>query len=317
MKLSYQVIYKDVDNIVELCGYDGMSSYDRNACSAVLWKMVKFLSSRNAGLMAEFMQNTGCNFTDTLNWILANAFSIGTYKGNAQVGSQLRSRIIQSFRRLGSDSVYCLEKIYELLTEADADNRLIGLLWLYKEGMSFMTKKTSKKRDFDCYFKFFETIAKEKGFNEFKNIMSKIKMYENANYAAMYGNAVKLSTIHGAKGLEWKHVILLAYDNISFPDVDYMVSKQDISSIDMQAYIDGERRLAYVGITRAVDSLTIITDKDNMSLFGLEALGGYNQNTFDGSYLDFAKYVKSHNYTTPENMRLSESYTEFKYKKEE
>ena len=309
MKLTYQTIFKDIMNIVELCGDDNSASYDRNACSAVVWKMVKYLSGKNSALLAEFMQNTGCSFADSISWILANVYSIGTYTGYAQVNAQVKAKISSSFKKLGSESIYSLKKINELLTKANKDDRLLGFLWLYKEGMSFLTKKKNKQRNFNCYYKFFETLARERGFDGFKNAMTQIKLYEIS--AGQLGNTVKLSTIHGAKGLEWKHVFILAYDNISFPDVDYMVSKEDISTVDMQAYIDGERRLAYVAMTRAIDSLTIVTDAKNMSLFGLEALGGFNSRMFNGSYLDFAKFVKSRGYMTPANMHLPEEYEHY------
>lgn len=316
MKLSYQTIFKDVMNMVELCGDENSASYDRNACSAVLWKMVKYLNMKNSALLAEFMQNTGCSFADSISWILANVYSIGTYTGYAQVPAQTKSKIMANFKKLGSETIFSFKKINELLNTSNKNDRILGFLWLYKEGMSFLTKKKNKQRNFNCYYKFFETIAKEDGFDGLKNVMTKIKLYESSDFGTIGGNSVRISTIHGAKGLEWKHVFILAYDNISFPDVDYMVSKQDISSIDMQTYIDGERRLAYVCMTRAIDSLTIVTDAKNMSLFGLEALGGYNNRMFNGSYLDFAKFVKSHNYITPANMHLPEEYTHFIVTKE-
>lgn len=297
MKLSYQTIYKDMENLVELCGNESMSSYDRNACSAVLWKLVKFMGGKNSALISEFMQHTGCSFTDALSWILANIFYIGEYQGNIQVNAQFKARMSGSFKRFATETVYSLETIYNLLTQETMDNRLVGLIGLYEKGMQFTLKKVNKKRNFSCYFSFFYHIAKDKGFNEFKNLLAKMKLYEMSN-CAIYGNTVKLSTIHGAKGLEWKHVILLAYDNISFPDVDYMISKQDISSVDMQAYIDGERRLAYVGVTRAIETLTVVTDKKNLSLFGLEAFGACNKIAGSNDYLDFAKLLKSHGYTT-------------------
>lgn len=297
MKLSYQTIYKDMENIVELCGSDTTSSYDRNACSAVLWKLIKFMGGKNSALISEFMQHTGCSFTNALSWILANIFYIGQYQGNISVNAQFKARMIGSFKRFATETVYCLESVYKLLTEESMDDRLIGLIALYKEGMQFTLKKVNKKRNFNCYLSFFYDIAKNKGYNEFKNLLNKMKLYEMSNCAA-YGSTVRLSTIHGSKGLEWKHVILLAYDNISFPDVDYMLSKQDIASVDMQAYIDGERRLAYVGITRAIETLTVVSDKKNLSLFGLEAFGACSKSVGSNDYLNFAKLLKSHNYST-------------------
>ncbi|GAA3650785.1 ATP-dependent helicase [Microbacterium marinilacus] len=58
---------------------------------------------------------------------------------------------------------------------------------------------------------------------------------------------VTLSTLHAAKGLEWPHVHILGFSEGLLP-ISYA------SSLDG---VDEERRLAYVGITRAARSLSI------------------------------------------------------------
>ncbi len=60
-------------------------------------------------------------------------------------------------------------------------------------------------------------------------------------------NKVKLMTIHAAKGLEWPCVILIGCNEGILP------SKQSIEAED----VEGERRLMYVAMTRARDSLIL------------------------------------------------------------
>ena len=68
---------------------------------------------------------------------------------------------------------------------------------------------------------------------------------------------VLLMTIHGAKGLEFTHVYLAGMEDGVFPG--YIT----ISSGDMED-LEEERRLAYVGITRAREELTITSARARM-----------------------------------------------------
>ncbi len=57
-----------------------------------------------------------------------------------------------------------------------------------------------------------------------------------------------LSTIHQAKGLEWKFVFIIGVCDNHFPSI---YSKNDISALEE------ERRIFYVGVTRAKEDLYI------------------------------------------------------------
>lgn len=70
-------------------------------------------------------------------------------------------------------------------------------------------------------------------------------------------NRVLLMTLHPAKGLEFPHVYLAGLEDGVFPS--YMT----IASDDPSA-VEEERRLAYVGITRAKEDLTITCAKQRM-----------------------------------------------------
>lgn len=67
-------------------------------------------------------------------------------------------------------------------------------------------------------------------------------------------DGVCLTTVHNAKGLEWKYVFLVGFEQENFPGSKIMDTE------DMES----ERRLAYVAFTRAKDVLRIFAAQDRV-----------------------------------------------------
>jgi DNA helicase-2/ATP-dependent DNA helicase PcrA len=65
----------------------------------------------------------------------------------------------------------------------------------------------------------------------------------------------ELSTIHGAKGREWNQVVLVAADDQTLPHRRSLESSGQTAGDDEEG-LEGERRLAYVAFTRAMNTLT-------------------------------------------------------------
>ena len=67
-------------------------------------------------------------------------------------------------------------------------------------------------------------------------------------------NSVRLSTFHQAKGLEFKNVFMVAMENGIFPSIN----------IESEKELEEERRICYVGITRAKENLFLTYSNSRM-----------------------------------------------------
>ncbi len=96
----------------------------------------------------------------------------------------------------------------------------------------------------------------EKGptLQEFLNEVSLVADIDNADMAS---DRVLMMTLHSAKGLEFSHVYIVGMEDGLFP------GDRSIMSTDRED-MEEERRLAYVGITRAKDDLTLTASSSRM-----------------------------------------------------
>jgi DNA helicase-2/ATP-dependent DNA helicase PcrA len=88
--------------------------------------------------------------------------------------------------------------------------------------------------------------------NEYEQIIKQFVKNKNKD-------CVTLSTIHSAKGLEWNNVFMIDINDGIFP------GNQIIEDNNIEA-IEEERRLFYVGMTRAKYKLFLFGDEDNIFL---------------------------------------------------
>lgn len=90
------------------------------------------------------------------------------------------------------------------------------------------------------------------GFLEEVSLMTDIDNYDE------YADTVVLMTMHSAKGLEFPFIFLPGFEESIFPGIQSMYNP---------AEVEEERRLAYVGITRAKEKLYILNASSRM-IFG-------------------------------------------------
>jgi DNA helicase-2/ATP-dependent DNA helicase PcrA len=124
----------------------------------------------------------------------------------------------------------------EASDEEDAENRIENIDELISKIVSF-----EETHDRPTLGEFLEEVA----------LVADIDRVEEGS------NRVLLMTLHSAKGLEFPHVYMAGMEDGIFPSYMTIVA-------DDPAEIEEERRLAYVGITRAKEDLTLCYAKIRM-----------------------------------------------------
>ena len=115
-------------------------------------------------------------------------------------------------------------------------------------------------------------------------------------------NAVVLMTIHSAKGLEFPNVFMVGMENGLFPSM---------SDLDKEDQMEEARRLCYVGITRAKETL-YMTSSEVRRVFGRTV--SYSQSDFIGEIRnDLKEYInqRSTNGSAKEGMYATPSKSSF------
>jgi len=97
-------------------------------------------------------------------------------------------------------------------------------------------------------------------------------VHHKDNEFDMLEERIKVLTIHSSKGLEFPVVFLLGLTEDELPwrhDSRFVDEDEE----EVQLYIEDERRLCYVGMTRAAEALYLLTVKENESRFLQELVG--------------------------------------------
>ena len=101
----------------------------------------------------------------------------------------------------------------------------------------------------------------EAGLSELAAFLSHAALEAGEGQGEAWQDCVQLMTLHSAKGLEFPHVFLVGMEDGLFPSQ---------KSTEEPGRLEEERRLAYVGITRARESL-VLTYAESRRLHGVES----------------------------------------------
>lgn len=131
-------------------------------------------------------------------------------------------------------------------------------------------------RELMAVAKEFEAIADEPDLSSF---LTRISLVSDLDAANLEQDAVKMMTLHLAKGLEFPIVFLTGLEEGLFPH---------FRSLDSPAAMEEERRLLYVGITRAADLLYMTFARKRMLLGRRPGASG----SFSANYAIPSRFLK-------------------------
>ncbi len=129
----------------------------------------------------------------------------------------------------------------------------------YIEYLKESDEETSEDRENNVGELMSKVVAFEESHDEvtLSEFLEEVALVADIDKVGEDNNRVLLMTLHSAKGLEFSHVYLSGMEDGIFPS--YMTI-----TADGNEEMEEERRLAYVGITRAKDELTLTCAKRRM-----------------------------------------------------
>lgn len=264
-------VIKDLKVCVELAS----NTYNFNIVTPNLWKLVCKLSVKNCSIIAQIMKDCGCTFLQAVKTFLiesGNCYEEGIENDSVRPVNINNREVRGTF--ICNDAVISLKDLYKTIRDkepADAAIEIIKRYRMLNVGFLYKSDDSVKQVEGDC--KYFIELLKS-GINVYNETMEKTKNLSEFEIEPTR-DCINLSTMHGAKGKEWKHVILMGIDGNSCPARDRISTLLDTKDgmISVKDLVEQERRLFYVAFTRAKEELTIITDLKNMSPFMLETFG--------------------------------------------
>ena len=185
-----------------------------------------------------------------------------------------------------------IKKTSDLINKTNLED--IGIFIIEESGYLQMLENEKNK------LKQIENESRIDNLKEFVNALSEFDNLDdflehvglvNENQKKTYSNSVKLMTLHAAKGLEFDHVYLPGWEEGIFPSSRALEQNSTKS-------LEEERRLAYVGITRAKFDL-------NLSYATSRYTYGINNYSLPSRFLNEISKIEKNTTNTIENYSSS------------
>ena len=185
--------------------------------------------------------------------------TIERLRSEASISDKSMFEVVNSGKELG------FKNLIIDLTNESKNTDLVGLVdvILDKTGIR---KELEEKNDLESDIRLenlneFKSIAlafQEKGIFSLEEFLENISLVSDKNEYKEVDDGINLMTLHSAKGLEFNDVFLVGMEEGIFPHN---------RSFESESELEEERRLCYVGITRAKEHLWLMNAKKR-TLFG-------------------------------------------------
>ncbi len=194
------------------------------------------------------------NVLEIANGLGMSAFEVCERADEFQKTSRSASKLM-GFAKLIRNFQQCIEDgmgLNDLLQEVLEDTKYLSYL---NEDPETYEDRVNNIKELSSMFVKYEEESEDANLSEFLEDVALISDIDSYNEDE---DAVVLMTLHSAKGLEFPVVFIPGMEEGIFPGNQSMFSEEDLEE---------ERRLAYVGITRAKKKLYLISSAQRM-LYG-------------------------------------------------
>ncbi|GHU92617.1 hypothetical protein FACS1894208_00060 [Clostridia bacterium] len=215
------------------------------------------------GTLPEWLEYVLSTFVPALGVVSADDNSY------ADAGKQWKEAMQEYYRNGGLSNSGAMDSIQRLYAASKGTPRefYLTILNIYKRAMAWKYRNDDAERVFHGTIHAFQQLITEIP-------EQALPMIDSLNkHRAPNKSYVVLSTAHSAKGREWNTVYLVCDDVLGFPPKFSIQQLQEAGEAHaLRNLIEAERRLHYVAMTRAKNTLCVVGGENEPGRFLCEAL---------------------------------------------